>query len=35
MIASVAVAYDLTLVTNNVAHFQNIPDLQLEDWLTR
>ena len=35
MIASVALAHDQTLVTNNTAHFQDIPDLRLEDWLTR
>lgn len=34
MIASVALVYDLTLVTNNTADFQNIPGLQLVDWLT-
>jgi len=34
LIASVALAYDLTLVTNNTADFQDIPDLRLADWLT-
>ena len=34
LIASVAIVYDLTLVTNNTAHFQNIPGLRLDDWLT-
>lgn len=34
MIASVALVYDLTLVTNNTVDFQNIPGLQLVDWLT-
>jgi tRNA(fMet)-specific endonuclease VapC len=33
LIASVALAHDLTLVTHNTAHFQNIPGLHLEDWL--
>ncbi len=33
MIASVALVYDLTLVTHNTLDFQNIPDLRLEDWL--
>jgi len=33
-IAAVAVANGLILVTNNTRHFQNIPGLQLEDWLT-
>jgi tRNA(fMet)-specific endonuclease VapC len=35
MIASVALANDLTLVTNNTTHFQNVSGLRLEDWLTR
>jgi tRNA(fMet)-specific endonuclease VapC len=34
MIASVAIVYDLTVVTHNTADFQNIPDLRIEDWLT-
>lgn len=34
LIASVALVYDLTLVTNNTADFQNIPGLRLDDWLT-
>lgn len=34
MIASVAFAHDLTLVTHNTKDFQNIPGLRLEDWLT-
>jgi tRNA(fMet)-specific endonuclease VapC len=33
LIASVALAHDLTLVTHNTADYQNIPDLRLEDWL--
>ena len=33
-IAAVAIAQNLTLVTNNTRHFQNIPGLQLDDWLT-
>ncbi|HJT76913.1 MAG TPA: type II toxin-antitoxin system VapC family toxin [Gemmataceae bacterium] len=33
MIASVALVYDLTLVTHNVSDFQNIPGLRLDDWL--
>lgn len=32
MIASVALAHDLTLVTHNTAHFTEIPGLRLEDW---
>jgi predicted nucleic acid-binding protein len=34
LIASVALVYDLTLVTHNTAHFENIPGLRLDDWLT-
>jgi tRNA(fMet)-specific endonuclease VapC len=34
LIASVALVYDLTLVTHNTADFQNIPGLRLDDWLT-
>lgn len=34
MIASVALVHDLTLITNNTKHFQPIPGLRLEDWLT-
>ena len=33
MIAAVARAHDLTLVTHNTQHFQHIPNLRLEDWL--
>ncbi|MEI8376128.1 MAG: type II toxin-antitoxin system VapC family toxin [Planctomycetota bacterium] len=33
MIASVALVYDLTMVTHNTADFQNIPSLRLDDWL--
>ena len=31
-IASIAIANDLTLVTNNTKHFKNIPNLKTEDW---
>lgn len=34
LIASVALVYDLTLVTHNTADYQNIPGLRLDDWLT-
>jgi tRNA(fMet)-specific endonuclease VapC len=34
MIAAVALVHNLTLVTHNTADFQNIPGLNLEDWLT-
>lgn len=34
MIAAVALANDLTLVTHNTADFQAIPGLRLEDWLS-
>lgn len=33
LIASVALVYDLTLVTHNTADFQSIPGLRLDDWL--
>ncbi|MEM6654661.1 MAG: type II toxin-antitoxin system VapC family toxin [Planctomycetota bacterium] len=33
MIAAVALEHDLTLVTNNVKHFQPVPGLRVEDWL--
>ncbi len=33
MIASVALAHDLTLVTHNLKHFSEIPGLRVEDWL--
>jgi len=34
LIASVALVFDLTLVTHNTSDFQSIPDLRLADWLT-
>jgi len=34
MIASVALVYDLTLVTHNTKDYQNISSLRTEDWLT-
>lgn len=34
LIASVALAHGLTLVTHNTADFAGIPGLVLEDWLT-
>jgi predicted nucleic acid-binding protein len=34
MIAAVALVHNLTLITNNIADFQNIPGLRLVDWLT-
>jgi tRNA(fMet)-specific endonuclease VapC len=33
LIASVALAHDLTLVTHNTADFRNVPGLRLDDWL--
>jgi tRNA(fMet)-specific endonuclease VapC len=33
MIASVGVAYDLTIVTHNKKDYERIPGLRLEDWL--
>ena len=34
LIASVALAHNLILVTHNTAHFASIPGLQIDDWLT-
>ncbi len=33
MIASVALAHDLTLVTHNLCDYQNVPGLRIDDWL--
>ena len=33
-IASIALAHKLTLVTGNVRHYQGIPGLRVENWLT-
>jgi tRNA(fMet)-specific endonuclease VapC len=33
LIASVALVFDLTIVTHNTADFQNISGLRLDDWL--
>ena len=35
MIAATALVHDLTLVTHNVKDYQNIPDLQIVDWLAK
>ena len=32
LIAATAIYNELTLVTNNTKHFENIPNLQLENW---
>ncbi len=34
LIGATVLVYDLTLVTHNTRHFQSIPNLRLEDWLT-
>jgi tRNA(fMet)-specific endonuclease VapC len=34
LIAAVALVYDLTMDTHNIADFQKIPGLRLADWLT-
>ena len=34
LIAAIALVHDLTLVTNNTAHFSRIASLRVEDWLT-
>jgi len=33
MIASMALAHDLTLVMDNTKHFDNVPGLRLVNWL--
>jgi len=33
LLASIALANDCTLVTNNTNHFKRIPDLRLENWV--
>jgi predicted nucleic acid-binding protein len=33
MIAAVGLVHDLTLVTNNVRHFDCAPGLRIENWL--
>jgi len=33
-IASIALVHDVPLVTHNTRHFQRIPELVLEDWLS-
>ena len=35
LIASAAKSANLTLVTDNTKHFQNIQDLKIENWVTR
>ncbi|MFO7865550.1 MAG: type II toxin-antitoxin system VapC family toxin [Candidatus Aminicenantes bacterium] len=32
LIAATALTHNLTLVTNNIRHFKNIPDLRIENW---
>jgi tRNA(fMet)-specific endonuclease VapC len=34
MIAATALVHDLILVTHNARHFENIPNLRIDDWLT-
>ena len=34
-IAAVAIKFNLTLVTGNTKHFENIPGLSLENWMVR
>lgn len=34
LIAAVAIAHSATLVTHNQKDFENIPGVQLDDWLT-
>lgn len=35
LIAATAVHYNLILVTENIKHFNNIPNLKLENWVER
>ena len=35
LIAATALTHDLILVTNNTAHFQRVPGLQVQSWKTR
>jgi tRNA(fMet)-specific endonuclease VapC len=35
LIAATARVFDLTLVTHNMDHFDKVPNLRLEDWLSR
>lgn len=34
LIAAVAMTHEATLITHNIRHFQNIPNLKLQDWLS-
>ena len=33
-IAAICLARDLTLITGNVRHFERVPGLRVENWLT-
>lgn len=33
LIAATAITNNLTLVTDNIAHFERVPDLEIENWL--
>jgi len=33
VIATTALVHNLTLITNNISHFQRIPSLKIENWL--
>jgi tRNA(fMet)-specific endonuclease VapC len=33
LIASIAVTHDATLITHNTRHFENIDELDIEDWI--
>lgn len=35
LIAAHALSLDLVMVTRNVLHFRNVPDLRVEDWTSR
>lgn len=33
-IAAVALQHDLTLITGNIKHFEKIPEIRMENWIT-
>ncbi len=32
LIAAHALSYDLTVLTDNIAHFEDVPSLRVENW---
>jgi tRNA(fMet)-specific endonuclease VapC len=35
LIAAIAKAHNVTLITHNVSEFSRVPEIALEDWQTR